>query len=222
MPGTRAILKRRCFTRACEVSAPAGHFPVVRSPEPASAADVDAFSALFRRLSPRVFGYALRHVGPQHAEDVVADTFLVAWRRRADLPPDPLPWLLVVARKTIGNLRRGDRRRTRLVDALGDFARATPPWPPADEAAVARATTLAALDELSPVEREAVLLVAWDGLRPHDAARVAGCSPRAFEVRLSRARARLARSFASADAESAQPDDDRVAVLFDESARKGV
>ena len=43
-------------------------------------------------------------------------------------------------------------------------------------------------------EREALLLAAWDGLRSADAARVAGCSVRAFEVRLSRARARLNRA----------------------------
>jgi RNA polymerase sigma-70 factor (ECF subfamily) len=58
---------------------------------------------------------------------------------------------------------------------------------------VERATLISALGELTDLEREAVLLVAWDGLRNAEAARVAGCSQRAFEVRVSRARARLAR-----------------------------
>jgi RNA polymerase sigma-70 factor (ECF subfamily) len=53
---------------------------------------------------------------------------------------------------------------------------------------------LTALAELTALERESLLLVAWDGLTTRDAARVAGCSVRAFEVRLSRARARLARA----------------------------
>lgn len=50
-----------------------------------------------------------------------------------------------------------------------------------------------ALGELTELEREALLLVAWDGLEPFDAAQVAGCSADAFEVRLVRARARLTR-----------------------------
>jgi RNA polymerase sigma-70 factor, ECF subfamily len=58
-----------------------------------SRADEDRarFTDVFERHSPRVFAYAHRHVGLARADDVVADTFLVAWRRRAELPDDPLP-----------------------------------------------------------------------------------------------------------------------------------
>lgn len=66
----------------------------------------------------------------------------------------------------------------------------------AEDLAVDRATMLTALAELTDVEREAVLLVAWDGLVPADAAKVAGCSRNAFDVRLHRARRRLERSCA--------------------------
>ena len=157
----------------------------------------DEFSALFRRWSPRVFAYAARHVGAHAAEDVVADTFLVAWRRRRVLPAEPLPWLLVTARNTIANGRRSDARRSRLVDAAAELERAaTPQRGTADEVAE-RQATLDALASLSELEREALLLVAWDGLTAHQAAGVAGCSRRAFEARLARARARLERELST-------------------------
>jgi RNA polymerase sigma factor (sigma-70 family) len=164
------------------------------------------FTAVFERHSPRVFAYAHRHVGLAGADDVVADTFLVAWRRRAELPDDPLPWLLVVARKTIGNRRRGQSRNERLVDAVADRALLRRDEPGTDDVVAERTETLAALAALTSREREALLLVAWDGLTPLAAAEVAGCSVRAFEVRLSRGRARLARNLARADREETAPD----------------
>jgi RNA polymerase sigma-70 factor (ECF subfamily) len=51
---------------------------------------------------------------------------------------------------------------------------------------------LHALAALSPDDREALVLVGWDGLRPAEAARVLGCAPSTFRVRLLRARRRLA------------------------------
>jgi RNA polymerase sigma factor (sigma-70 family) len=150
-----------------------------------------AFSAAFEALSPRVYAYARRHCAAADAQDVVSDTFLIAWRRWGDVPVEPLPWLLVVARNTISNRRRAQLRHGRAVDAvvrLADLAAAG-----ADHDVIERSTMLAALDELTELEREALLLIAWDGLSNGAAAAVAGCSVRAFEVRLSRARARLTR-----------------------------
>ena len=157
------------------------------------------FAALFAELSPRVYAYARRQVDPASAEDVVADTFLVAWRRWDDLPAEELPWLLVVARNTLANRRRGERRRSDLADAVAVFARLRDVSAGAEDDVVARDTMLRALAQLSPLEREALLLVAWDGLANREAAAVAGCTTRAFEVRLSRARARVRRSLAADD-----------------------
>ena len=151
------------------------------------------FEAMFRSQSPRVFAYALRHTDPASAHDVVSEVFLVAWRRIADLPAEPLPWLLVTARNTLSNQRRSLGRRTKLVDRVAALDRVAAAAPAAEDAAVDRAAMLDALAELSVREREALLLVAWDGLNATQAAEVAGCSRRAFEVRLSRARARLRR-----------------------------
>jgi RNA polymerase sigma-70 factor (ECF subfamily) len=130
-------------------------------------------------------------VGIQAAEEVVAETFLVAWRRLAEVPGNPLPWLLVVARNTIANRRRSSYRR-RAVEAelarVAHLMRADgDPHVPVGE----REALLVALAELTPREREALFLVGWDGLGPTDAARVAGCTPATFRMRLSRARRRL-------------------------------
>jgi len=148
----------------------------------------------FEQHSMRVFAYALRHTDPASAQDVVADVFLVAWRRIDDLPANALPWLLVVARNTIANRRRSLTRQHRLAGELTTIARLAPDAAGAEDTAVARSAHLAALAELTDTEREAVLLVGWDGLAPSDAALVAGCSVHAFEVRLQRARARLRRA----------------------------
>lgn len=159
----------------------------------ASDAASERFTAVFRRYGGRVFAYALRHCELGVAEDVVADTFLVAWRRSDDMPEQPLPWLLVIARNTIANHRRSRIRQRRLSDAVAALERLHPPGNSADHEVIGRDDMLRALSALTELEREALLLVAWDGLRPADAATVAGCSPRAFEVRLQRARARLTR-----------------------------
>lgn len=151
--------------------------------------------ALFEQNSTRVHAYAYRHVGATAAQDVVSEVFLVAWRRLEDVPGEALPWLLVVARNTIANTRRTTARQQRLVDRLVVLERSTTAADGADEIAVRRRAMLAALADLSPAEREAVLLTGWDGLSVEQAAEVAGCSRRAFELRLHRARNRLRRTF---------------------------
>lgn len=152
------------------------------------------FAAMFADLSPRVFAYARRHCDAPAAQDVVSETFLVAWRRHVEVPEPALPWLLVVARNVIANRRRGEVRRDRLTDTVARLTRLAGPAAGTDDTVVERDTLLTALGELTELEREALLLIAWDGLSHRDAARVAGCSVHTFEVRLSRARARLDRA----------------------------
>lgn len=149
------------------------------------------FDELWQACAPRVQAYALRHCGPDGADDVVAETFLVAWRRLPDVPEPPLPWLLVVARNTVLNQRR-TRTRMRLDDAGEEwFATVADGGSGPEVTATERAAALAALAGLSATEREALLLVAWDGLSAAEAAEVADCTPTAFRVRLHRARSRF-------------------------------
>lgn len=145
---------------------------------------------LWHAHADRVLGFAWRRAGEDAAREVVAETFTVAWRRLDEVPAEPLPWLLGVARHLIANRRRGERRRRALHLRLG----ALPPEyvaDPADRAGESEAVR-AAFAAISADDRETLMLVAWDGLTPAQAALVVGCTPRAFSTRLSRARARLA------------------------------
>lgn len=144
---------------------------------------------LYDLWAVKVHAYALRHCGVEGAEDVVSETFIVAWRRLDAIPENALPWLLVVARNTIAHRRRSDGRRARLDDALA--TRSPEQHRTTEDIATSRLETLEALRRLSAKEREAVLLIAWDGLTVTAAANVAGCRDRAFRARLTRARARL-------------------------------
>jgi len=130
---------------------------------------------LFRAHAHRVWAYACRHVGPDRADDVVSETFLTAWRRRDDLPAAPLPWLLVTARHHIANQRRSGRRADELwLDAVRSQWRLPEALDPA-EAVAEREAQLRPLEACTRPEREALLLVAWDGLSP---AQVGSALPR--------------------------------------------
>jgi RNA polymerase sigma-70 factor (ECF subfamily) len=149
-----------------------------------------AFRSLYERHAGSVFAYALRRSSPTEAQDVVSETFLVAWRRYDDMPEDSLPWLLGVARRVLANTGRSAHRRASLVVRLQAPSGSIPAGDPAEEVQ-AKLAILAALDTLTPNEREAITLVAWDGLDTARAATAAGCSRAAFSVRLHRARRRL-------------------------------
>jgi RNA polymerase sigma factor (sigma-70 family) len=149
------------------------------------------FNALWEAHAGRVLAYATRHVGPDDAQEVVSETFLIAWRRLADVPGHSLPWLLVVARNTVANHRRSHYRGSVVQSELARLQQAAGPGTGADVTATERALALSRLAALTPKEREALLLVSWDGLDPAEAARVAGCTVAAFHVRLHRARRRL-------------------------------
>lgn len=150
--------------------------------------DAEEFTQAWHRDGPRVAAYARRHVPAREVPDVVAETFLQAWRRWDDVPRPPLPWLIGTARKVAGNQRRGESRQTALhqrLELLRDAARS------AEDAglmATERLEALAALSALPADQREALLLVAWDGLTPEQAALAMGVRPGTFRVRTHRAR----------------------------------
>jgi RNA polymerase sigma factor (sigma-70 family) len=153
---------------------------------------VEGFERLYATTSGRVFAYALRRVDRETALEVVAEAYLVAWRRFEAIPPEPLPWLLGVARKVLANQRRSIARRASLdAEAMteANVAR-SPSGDPADEV-VASDTILTALARLSATEREAIALWAWEGLDGREASEALGCSRAAFAIRLHRARKRL-------------------------------
>lgn len=160
------------------------------------------FDALFTAYHADVLSYIVRRTSLASAEDVLAETFLVAWRRSDRVPKDPLPWLLGVARRVLANQRRGELRRGALVGRLAGLwlgLGTLGPWEPPSTLSPELAAAIASLSER---EREALLLTAWDGLDPDRAASAAGCSAATFRVRLHRARKRVA---AQLDTSTASP-----------------
>lgn len=145
----------------------------------------DRFEQLYSRHFGAVLAYALRRAPRPVAQDVAAETFLVAWRRLEDVPEPALPWLLATARKTLANQRRSSRRQRALAERLAAE--------PAIEATqdVDRPPILAALARLSERDREALMLAAWEELDSRSASRVLGCTPAAYRLRLHRARRKL-------------------------------
>ena len=149
------------------------------------------FEQLYRAYADPVHAYARRRSSPAAADDVVAEVFLVAWRRLDQVPDDPFPWLVGVARRVLANGRRAESRATALHDRLADSHR--PHEPPAGlDDRVFRA--LAVLGER---DRELLLLIAWEGLGQAEVARALGLRRGTVAVRLHRARQRFAQALAA-------------------------
>jgi RNA polymerase sigma-70 factor, ECF subfamily len=147
----------------------------------------DRFEALYARYFGDVLAYALRRAPRALAQDVAADTFLVVWRRLDDVPDNPLPWLLAVARKSLANQRRSARRQRALTERLAAEPR---------QEAVRRheldgPPILTALARLGERDQEVLMLTAWEELDSRQAGKVLGCSPTAYRLRLLRARRKL-------------------------------
>ncbi|MGN8244242.1 RNA polymerase sigma factor [Cellulomonas soli] len=158
-----------------------------------AADDGTRMAELWAAHSRNVLAFASRQVGPDAAQDVLSETFVVACRRMADVPEEPLPWLLVVARNVIRNQqrksRRGEAAFREMANLRGVLLHEAPERHVAEREALVHG-----LEQLPPLLREALLLTGWDGLSSEDAARVVGCRPATFRVRLARARRRLTES----------------------------
>ncbi|MBO3742949.1 RNA polymerase sigma factor [Actinoplanes flavus] len=154
------------------------------------------FTALYAEHHPRVYAYAVARAGRPLADEIVADTFLVAWRRFDRMPDGAaLPWLLGVARNVIRERYRDEERQRAVAAEMLAWADDTPD---VADGVAERSAILAALARLSENDREVLTLTAWDGLSARAAARVVNCSTATFLVRLHRARTRLERAVAAA------------------------
>src|SRR6202012_2965598 len=96
--------------------------------------------------------YARRRVAPDLAADVAAEVFVIAWRRLADLPESPLPWLYGVARRVVANQIRAEGRAARLQDRISAQPVPIGGSDPAVEV-TASLTLAAAFDRLTPEDR---------------------------------------------------------------------
>jgi RNA polymerase sigma factor (sigma-70 family) len=169
--------------------------------------DSQWFAALFHAHYGAVCRYVAARAERDAVEDVAADTFMVAWRRRDELPDEPQPWLLGTAARCLANHRRSAMRRARVGERLGDLPA---PVSPSVEEALIRAeqgrALFAALTSLRDGDRELLLLHHWDGLAARDIAAVLGCSRVVARARLHRAGRRLQEALGAAlDADPEPP-----------------
>jgi RNA polymerase sigma-70 factor (ECF subfamily) len=144
----------------------------------------ERFQPVFAHLGA-VAAYARRR-GSRDADAVAAEVMTIAWRRLSDVPrDDPRPWLYAIARNLVqADARRSARAAAHGAGEPGDLA--PPPEIPKLDPALAEAVR-----SLSRLDREALLLVAWEDLTPTQAARSLGINATAFRVRLLRARRHL-------------------------------
>jgi RNA polymerase sigma-70 factor (ECF subfamily) len=145
------------------------------------------FERIYAECAPAVLAYALRRSSPDDAADVVAETFVIAWRRLSELADaDVLPWLYGVARRVLSTQRRSSNRQAAVAVRLA-LERVEPTTPDDD----ASTRVVGALAKLTESDREVLMLTAWEGLSGRQAASVLSCSPTAYRIRLHRARRRL-------------------------------
>lgn len=161
------------------------------------------FTTLFDATYQALLGYAVRRVAdPADAADVVAETYLVAWRRLDDVPAgaQARPWLFGVARNVLANYYRGERRRTVLALRLRETLATD-----VAESAVESTAIGQAMARLGGDDRELLRLVAWEGLARDEIAMVLRVSRATVRVRLHRARRRLIALMAELDGVEDEP-----------------
>ncbi|SPL88319.1 RNA polymerase ECF-subfamily sigma factor [[Actinomadura] parvosata subsp. kistnae] len=157
----------------------------------------DCFAALFDRHYPAIHGYAERRLSRPLADDIAAETFLVAFDRRGTYDrsrPDARPWLYGIASNLIARHRRAEVRQyqalaraevsevgedhaERVVDSLDAFA--------------VRGRLSAALAGLPAGDRDVLLLVAWAELTSDEVGRALGVPAGTVRSRLHRARTKI-------------------------------
>lgn len=165
----------------------------------------DPFDRHFREHFDAIWRFARRRTATSaDADDITAETFAVAWRRRDDLPPSDLrPWLFGVTRNVLLNHSRTIERQERLRLRV---AQATPEEASADPANGADPTLWCALSALSADDRDLLMMRAWDELAVGEIATILGCTANAASVRLHKARTRLADELRRHEHEDSEPE----------------
>lgn len=159
--------------------------------------DDERFEALARDLIDPLRRFLARRTDRETAEDALAETLLVCWRRLDDVPEPALPWAYAVARNSLANALRSERRQQRLaakvatVDPPRDVERAPDDGDPA---------LAAALADLPEPDAELLRLWAWEQLSASEIAAVLEITPNAASIRLHRAKARLREELGKSEA----------------------
>lgn len=159
--------------------------------------DPERFAVLFDRHAPFIQRYLARRVGPETADDLLAETFLAAFGKRHGYDPgfpDARPWLYGFATNLIAQHKREEARRYRYLQAAGP----APDLPDITEQVLATVTAhsmrsrlVSALARLSAGDRDVLLLVAWEQLSYEEVARALAIPVGTVRSRLHRARTQL-------------------------------
>jgi RNA polymerase sigma-70 factor (ECF subfamily) len=156
---------------------------------------------LYERYFDTLFRYAAGRIGRHAAEDVVADTFVIAFTRRAEFDPgydSALPWLIGIATNLIRSQRRAERKHLATdpfrIDPRGALDLGLDNTISRADAAAVRGAVMRAVRRLAPSEREAFLVHVLAGLEGAALGVALGVSPSAAAVRLHRARTKLRRT----------------------------
>lgn len=157
------------------------------------APDDDARRARFEEVALTILEpvrrFLVRRTDAATAEDVLADTLLVCWRRLDEVPGDAaLPWAYAVARHCLANAERGQRRQRRTAARL---AVVEPPTEVREAPGERDGALHEALAALRPEDTELLRLSAWEQLTPSEIAAVLDLTPNAVSIRLHRARQKL-------------------------------
>lgn len=149
----------------------------------------DAFTAVYTEHLGAVSRYLARRVDRNDVDDLAADVFAVAWRKRDSVQPgEELPWLYRIASYLVANHRRRLAARASLLGLL-----TVPDSAPSAESLVTADAELArAWAALAARDREVLALVVLDDLAVSDAAVTLGISANAVSIRLHRAKKALA------------------------------
>ncbi|HEY2519468.1 MAG TPA: RNA polymerase sigma factor [Streptosporangiaceae bacterium] len=175
----------------------------------------DCFAMIFDRHADEILRYAHTRLGPDLAEDVTAETFLAAFRRRDSYDTgraDARPWLYGIAIRLIGKHRRSEARYRRMLQATpADRATEDPGDRSADRvtAQQLRPRIAAVLNGLPGRDRELLLLIAWAGLSYEESAQALGISTSAVRSRLNRIRVRTRKELGGANPARLHEENDR-------------
>ncbi|GII44585.1 DNA-directed RNA polymerase sigma-70 factor [Planotetraspora silvatica] len=165
----------------------------------------ERFAAVFDRHNDEIYRYAVRRLGPEMAEDVVAETFLTAFRKRGTYDrerPDARPWLYGIATHAVREHRRAEVRRNKAL-ARSEAHGAVESF---DERSASRVTAerlqpklAAVLARLSAADRDLLLLIAWADLTYEEAAQALGVPIGTVRSRLHRIRTKVRRALGGTD-----------------------
>ncbi|MGH3067140.1 MAG: RNA polymerase sigma factor [Streptosporangiaceae bacterium] len=184
---------RPALTAPCEITGDPPDGEVIER----SRCEPELFALLFRRHANGIGRYAARRLGPGPAEDIVAETFLAAFRQRGGYDvtrADARPWLYGIAGNLIRRHHRGEARELRALARTGtdpvaeSFTDRADARLAADAASRAVAAAVASLD---PGQRDVLLLITWADLTYDQVAEALGVPEGTVRSRMNRARVRL-------------------------------